>query len=67
MTYAQKTQRIGFAALLLGLLGVMGVAGGVEFLPPDAGFEQWFALLGATFVSLSMMLFGISLMNESME
>ncbi len=67
MTYSQKMQRIGFVAILLGLLGVMGVAGGVEHLPADAGFYAWFALFGAMIVSFGLMLFGSHLLNSNLE
>jgi len=67
MTYARKMQRIGFAAVLVGLLGIMGVAGGVEHLPPEAGFEQWFTLFGTVVTCAGLMLFGTSLLNSNLE
>lgn len=67
MSYSQKMQRIGFVALTLGLVGVMGVAGGVEHLPAEAGFEAWFALAGACVTSLGLMLFGVSMINDNQE
>lgn len=67
MTYTQKAQRIGFAAMFLGLLGIMGVAGGVEHLPPEAGIESWIALFGATATSVMLMIFGTALLNSNLE
>lgn len=67
MTYSQKMQRIGFVAIVMGLLGVMSVAGGAEHVPPDADFYAWFALFGALITSLGLMLFGTSLLNSNLE
>ncbi len=67
MTYTQKMQRIGFVAILVGLLGVMGVAGGVEHLPAEAGFEAWFTLFGTFVTCIGLMVFGTSLLNSNLE
>lgn len=64
MTFQEKMQRIGAVAVFLGLLGMFGVAGGVENLPPEATATQWISLVGAGAVSAMLMLFGISLIKE---
>lgn len=64
MTFQEKMQRIGAVALFLGLLGMFGVVGGIENLPPEATATQWISLAGAGAVSAMLMLFGISLIKE---
>ncbi len=63
-TFAQKMKNIGAVAVLLSLISFMFIAGGVENLPPEAGFKEWANLAGAAVVAFGMGLFGISLINE---
>jgi hypothetical protein len=64
MDFNQKMKNVGSIAFVLGLLGLFGVAGGVETLPADAGFREWFSLLGAAVTSAMLALFGVSLLQE---
>ena len=63
-TFAQKMKQIGMVAVFLSLISFMGIAGGVENLPPDASINDIVNLIGASVVALTMGLFGISLINE---
>lgn len=63
-TFAQKMKQIGMVAVFLSLICFMGIAGGVENLPPDASINDIANLVGAAVVALTMGLFGISLINE---
>ena len=63
-TFAQKMKQIGMVAVFLSLICFMGIAGGVENLPPDASINDIVNLIGASVVALAMGLFGISLINE---
>ena len=63
-TFAQKMKQIGMVAVFLSLVCFMGIAGGVENLPPEAGLREFSALIGAAILALAMGLFGISLINE---
>jgi len=63
-TFAQKMKQIGMVAVFLSLICFMGIAGGVENLPPEAGIKEWTALIGASVLALAMGLFGISMINE---
>ncbi len=64
MTFQERIKRIGALAVFLGMLGLFGVAGGVENLPPEAGFQEWAALFGAAVTSIMLAVFGLSLINE---
>ena len=63
-TFTQKMKQIGQVAVFLSLICFMGIAGGVEHLPPDASINDIVNLIGASVVALGMGLFGISLINE---
>ena len=63
-TFTQKMKQIGMVAVFLSLICFMGIAGGVENLPPDASINDIVNLIGASAVALGMGLFGISLINE---
>jgi len=63
-TFAQKMKQIGMVAVFLSLICFMGIMGGVENLPPEAGINEIVSLIGAAVVALTMGLFGISLINE---
>jgi len=63
-TFAQKMKQIGMVAVFLSLISFMGIVGGIEHLPPEAGLGEIVSLIGASFVALTMGLFGISLINE---
>ena len=64
MEFKQKVKNIGAVAVILCIIGFMGVAGGVENLPAEAGFKEWFALAGAAVTCAMLGLFGVSLINE---
>jgi hypothetical protein len=63
-TFTQKMKQIGMVATFLSLICFMGIAGGIEHLPPEAGVNEIVPLIGASVVALAMGLFGISLINE---
>lgn len=63
-TFTQKMKQIGMVAVFLSLICFMGIAGGVENLPPEAGLNEIVSLIGASVLALGMGLFGISLINE---
>ena len=49
---------------LLGLVMCVGAGGGVEFMPPTAGFFDWLSVLLGAFAGLCLALVGVMDMNE---
>ena len=57
-------QKAGAAITAISILSLMFVAGGMENMPPEAGFKECAVLFGAAIVSLGMFLFGLMLASE---
>ena len=49
---------------ILGFFLCVGAGGGVEFMPPTAGFLDWLSVLLCAFAGLCLALVGVMDMNE---
>lgn len=59
-----KSDTKGFLLLGTSLVIMLGVAGGVEKLPPSAGYFEWAGILLALAVAFISGLLGYSYVNE---
>lgn len=57
-------QNKGFTLMAIALIMMMGIAGGVEFMSPDAGFAAWGTVLMTLIYSVVIGLIGFSYTQE---
>ena len=56
--------KVGMMLIVAAIIGLMGVTGGVEALPPEPTVNAVMNLIGMAVLSLAAGVFGVSLLKE---
>jgi hypothetical protein len=55
---------LGFGLVLFSVILLAGIGGGIDMIPPDAGFVEWLSIACLAIGALAAGLLGVSFINE---